>query len=145
MGTTTRVRPTQTPTSRRDRESGAGRDQTDSRDEQYDLLTAALIGLVVGVSATALLRRGPRGHRPISPLMKNAGRGAMWAGRHGARGARWDAEKGAEAWEALPREEMQERLHEYMETARESVADVVESELRDLRKAIRRRRKQLGI
>ncbi len=69
----------------------------------------------------------------------------MWAGRHGARGARWAAEKGAEAWEALPREEIQERMHDYMESARESVADVVESELRDLRKAIRRRRKQLGI
>jgi hypothetical protein len=100
---------------------------------------------VVGVGATALLRRGPRGHRPIGPIMKGAGRGAAWAGRHGARGAKWAAERGVDAWERIPREEIQERLGEYMESARESVADVVESELRDLRKAIRRRRKQLGI
>ena len=142
---TTTVRPRPTTTSRRDRESNGDRARAESRDEQYDLLTAALIGLVVGVSATALLRRGPRGSRPIGPIMRGAGRGAMWAGRHGVRGAKWAAERGADAWERVPREEIQERLGEYMESARESVADVVESELRDLRKAIRRRRKQLGI
>jgi hypothetical protein len=121
------------------------RDAADSREEQYDLLTAALIGLFVGVGATALLRRGPRGHRPIAPIMRGAGRGVMWAGRQGARGARWAAERGEEMWDRVPREEIQERMQEYLESARDSIGETVEHELRDLRKAIRRRRKQLGI
>ena len=145
METTTR--PTSRPTtSRRGRESApAVRDQEVSREEQYDLLTAALIGLFVGVSATALLRRGPRGHRPIVPIARTAGRGAMWAGKQGARGARWAAERGEELWDHVPAEEIQERMSEYLESARDSIGEVVEHELRDLRKAIRRRRKQLGI
>ena len=117
----------------------------DQREEQYDLLTAALIGLVVGVGATALMKRGPRGRRPISPLMRHAGRGAVWAGRQGARGARWAAERGAELWDRVPREEIQDQVEHYLAAARDSISDVVESELRDLRKAIRRRRKRLGI
>lgn len=116
-----------------------------SREEQYDLLTAALIGLFLGVGATALLRRGPRGHRPIAPIVRGAGKGAVWAGKQGVRGARWAAEQGEELWDKVPAEEMQERMQEYMAAARESVGEVLEHELRDLRKAIRRRRKQLGI
>src|SRR5688500_1796071 len=138
MGTTTRTttRPT---TSRRGRESaGAGEVPVTSREEQYDLLTAALIGLFIGVGATAMLRRGPRGHRPIGPIVRGAGRGAMWAGKQGARGARWAAERGEELWDRVPTEEIQERMQEYMESARDSIGEVVEHELRDLRKAIRR-------
>src|SRR5688572_982553 len=145
MGTTTRPgsRPT---TSRQGRESAEGtREPVGSREEQYDLLTAALIGLFVGVGATALLRRGPRGHRPITPIVRGAGRGAVWAGKQGARGARWAADRGEEIWDKVPAEEIQERMQEYMESARDSIGEVVEQELRDLRKAIRRRRKQLGI
>jgi hypothetical protein len=36
-------------------------------------------------------------------------------------------------------------LGDALDSAREAVADVVESELRDLRKAIRRQRKRLGV
>jgi hypothetical protein len=145
MGTTTR--PTARPaTSRQGRESAAEpRVVAGSREEQYDLLTAALIGLFVGVGATALLRRGPRGHRPIAPMIRGAGRGAMWAGKQGVRGAKWAAERGEEMWDRVPTEEIQERMQEYMESARDSIGEVVEHELRDLRKAIRRRRKQLGV
>jgi hypothetical protein len=117
----------------------------DLHEEQYDLLTAALIGLVVGVGATALMKRGPRGRRPIAPIMRGAGRGALWAGRQGARGARWAAERGGELWDRIPREEIQDRVESYLDAARDSISDVVETELRDLRKAIRRRRKRLGI
>ena len=109
------------------------------------MLTAALIGLFVGVGATALLRRGPQGHRPIAPIVRGAGRGAAWAGKQSVRGARWAAERGEEMWDKVPAEEIQERMQEYMESARESIGEVVEHELRDLRKSIRRRRKQLGI
>ena len=97
------------------------------------------------MGATALLSRGPRGHRPITPIVRGAGRGAVWAGKQGVRGARWAAEQGGEMWDKVPVEEAQERLQEYMESARESIGEVVEQELRDLRKSIRRRRKQLGI
>src|SRR5688572_5323582 len=145
MGTTTRpgARPA---TSRRGRESAPEiREAAGSREEQYDLLTAALIGLFIGVGATAMLRRGPRGHRPIGPIVRGAGRGAMWAGKQGARGARWAAERGEELWDRVPTDEIQERMQEYLESARDSIGEVVEQELRDLRKAIRRRRKQLGV
>jgi hypothetical protein len=101
--------------------------------------------LVVGIGATALLRRGPRGHRPIGPIVRGAGRGAMWAGKQGARGARWAAERGEEMWDRVPTEEIQDRMQDYMESARDSIGEVVEHEMRDLQKAIRRRRKQLGI
>jgi gas vesicle protein len=145
MGTTTRTSPRPT-TSRTGRESAAeAREAGGTREEQYDLLTAALIGLVVGIGATALLRRGPRGHRPIGPIVRGAGRGAMWAGKQGARGARWAAERGEEMWDRVPTEEIQDRMQDYMESARDSIGEVVEHEMRDLQKAIRRRRKQLGI
>ena len=45
----------------------------------------------------------------------------------------------------MPTEEIQERMQDYLESARDSIGEVVETELRDLRKAIRRRRKQLGV
>jgi hypothetical protein len=40
---------------------------------------------------------------------------------------------------------VREELGDALDSAREKVADVVDSELRDLRKAIRRQRKRLGI
>jgi hypothetical protein len=36
-------------------------------------------------------------------------------------------------------------MSEYLESARDSIGEVVEHELRDLRTALRRRRKPLGI
>jgi hypothetical protein len=116
---------------------GAG----DGREKQYDLLTAALLGAAIGAGTTLLLRRGPSGRRPIGPAWRLARAGAKIAGR-GARVA-WD--RGADAWDRLPREEMQERLHDYVETARDAIEHAVQSELQDLRKAIRRRRRKLGL
>src|SRR4029453_12402907 len=61
------------------------------RDAQYDLLTAALIGAAIGATATLLLRRGPSGTRPVTPVMRGAkwaGRGAMAASTAGAKWAR---------------------------------------------------------
>jgi hypothetical protein len=81
--------------------------------------------------------------------MRGVGRGASWAGRHAARlgssGARWTAKRGEEAWERIPRDEIRERVSEYAGRARSAIDDVVESELKDLRRAIRRQRKRLGI
>lgn len=120
-----------------------------SRDAEYDLLTAALIGATVGAGLTYLLRRGPSGRRPVSPMVLGLGRGAAWAGRHAGHasvvGARWMRDQGEEAWDRLPRRKIQRELRHYAGRAREAMDDVVESELRDLRRAIRRQRKRLGV
>lgn len=112
----------------------------ESRETQYDLLTAALLGLAIGAGTTLLLRRGPTGRRPIGPAWRAARAGAKLAGR----GARYAWERGGDAWERVPREEIQERVRDYFESARDTIDGFVESELKDLRRAIRRRRKKLG-
>src|SRR5258705_4992499 len=60
---------------------------TDSRESQYDLLTAALLGLAIGAGTTYLLRRGPSGRRPIAPAWRAAGAGALGGARPARRGA----------------------------------------------------------
>jgi hypothetical protein len=118
-------------------------------DEQYDLLTAALIGLVIGVGTTLLVRRGPSGRRPVSPVLRGAALGAKWAGanaaRLGARGATWARDAGEELWDRIPRAEIREHVRDYLGRAQETIDDAVEHELRDLRRALRRQRKRLGI
>jgi gas vesicle protein len=150
----------------------------ETREQQYDLLTAALIGAAVGAGLTLLLRRGPSGRRPVGPLMKYAGRGAAlagmagfdgakWAGGRGLDGARWAGQRAVEgaAWaaprakrgfrtavdrggeliERIPVDEVVEQVREYVDTARDTINDVVKDELNDLRKAVRRQRKRIGI
>ena|SRR5690348_16636391 len=118
-------------------------------EEQYDLLTAALIGVAVGVGTTLLIRRGPSGGRPVSPMLRGAARGAKWAGlgaaRLGARGASWARDAGTELWERIPRDEIRDHVRDYLGKAQETIDDVVEKELHDLRRALRRQRKRLGI
>lgn len=60
------------------------------------------------------------------------------------RGARVAMDAGSEAWDAIPRDEIQSHVRDYFESARETIDNLVESELKGLRRAIRRRRKQLG-
>jgi len=119
------------------------------RDGQYDLLTAALMGMALGAGITYVLRRGPSGRRPISPALSGAGRGLAWAGRNawnaGSRGASWAGERGGELWDKVPRDEIRRSVSKNLENAKDTIDDVVESELRALRRSIRRRRKQLGL
>ena len=61
------------------------------------------------------------------------------------RGARIAWDRGVDAWERIPREAIEEKMRDYFDAARDHIDDFVESELKDLRKAIRRRRKKLGI
>jgi hypothetical protein len=133
------------PTSRRSprvRESGRGGAHTsEPREAQYDLLTAALLGLAIGAGTTLLFRAGPSGRRPISPAWGVAKKGARMAGR----GARVAWGHGVDAWERIPREAIEEKMHDYFDAARDQIDGFVESELKDLRRAIRRRRKKLGI
>ena len=138
------------------RVSVRAREARGERDSEYDLLTAALIGKTIGAGLTFMLRRGPSGRRPMTPVMVGMGRGARWAGKNAARGgsvgARWMAKRGSEMWDRIPRDEIREHVSdyrdhmaEYLGRAREAIDDVVESELKDLRRAVRRQRKRLGI
>lgn len=126
------------------------------REEEYDLLTAALIGVAVGAGITYMLRRGPSGRRPVSPVVLGMGRGAAWAGKNamhaGRRGGRLAAKYGSEMWDRIPRDEIRETVADYRDNvadylgrAKDAIDDVVESELKDLRRAVRRQRKRLGI
>lgn len=75
------------------------------------------------------------------PIVRAAGVGARWAGKHGARGAKWAAERGEELWDRVPRDE----IRDYLDDARSAIQNTVEEELADLRKSIRRQRRKLGI
>ena len=116
-------------------------------DTEYDLLTAALIGLAIGAGVTFMMRRGPSGRRPVSPLLSGAAVGANWAGRRAARlgsaGARWAADRGEDLLDRT--EDLRDQISDYLGHAREVIDDVVESEVKDLRRAIKRQRKRLGI
>lgn len=131
-------------TAGRRRASVRAKDEEIARDE-YDLLTAALLGALVGAGMTMLFRRGPRGYRPIGPMMRVTGRGLRTAGVASAKGARWLGERGEELWDRIPREEIVDRVEGYLDTAREAIDDAVSHEVGDLRKAIRRRRRKLGL
>src|SRR5947207_3124796 len=128
MGTTTR--PTRARSLRteetnsiprvRPRVRASARDGADdSHEKQYDLLTAALLGAAIGAGTTLLLRRGPSGRRPVGPAWRMARAGAQAGARMAGRGARIAWERGADAWDRIPREEIQERVGEYFETARD--------------------------
>lgn len=105
--------------------------------------------MALGAGLTFMLRRGPSGKRPISPAISGAGRGLAWAGKHawkaGRDGASWAGDRGGEMWEKVPRDEIRDGVSRGLAHAKESVDEVVEAELRALRRAIRRRRKQLGL
>jgi hypothetical protein len=176
MGTTTKAEPTTGKS--RARASDPEMDLDEEREQQYDLLTAALIGAAVGAGITLLLRKGPSGSRPVGPLVRYAGRGAAiaglaglegakwaggrglegarWAGGRAAEGARWAAprakrgfnsavERGEELADRIPVDAMVEQVRDYVDTARDAINDVVKDELNDLRKAVRRQRKRIGI
>ncbi len=143
-------------------------DFTEDREQQFDLLTAAVIGVAIGAGIALLVRKGPSGKRPLLPVMDALGRGAKWSGAMGLEGARWAgdtippyasrARKGAARgahWareqsepllERLPAlDDVTETVRDYVDAARDAISETVEHEARDLRKAIRRQRKRIGI
>jgi len=107
------------------------------------------MGIALGAGITYMLRRGPSGRRPIMPALEGAGRGLKWAGANawkgGSAGAKWAGEQAEDLWEKVPRDEIRRSMRDGYESARDTVDGVVESELRSLKRAIRRRRKQLGL
>jgi len=149
-------RPQSTGRTQQPRVSVRARGVRDEHDTEYDLLTAALIGLTIGASLTFMLRRGPSGRRPLMPMVEGVGRGTRWAGlkaaQAGRRGARWTTKRRGGLWDRIPSDEIREHMADYREhvsdylgRAREAIDDVVESELKDLRRGLRRQRKRLGI
>jgi gas vesicle protein len=153
MATTVRPRPR---TGGPARASARETSRDESREQQFDLLTATLIGVALGVGTTLLLRQGPRGERPLMPILRAAGKGAKWAGvtgyegakigaKAGRRGASWVADKGEDLWDRVPAEEIGESIGEFLEEARDRISETVESEMKDLRKAIKRQRRKLGV
>ncbi len=139
----------------------------EEREQQFDLLTAALLGAAVGAVVTLMFRSGPSGRRPISPLLSATGKGAKWAALAGLEGARWAGDRatpaarwagersakgyrvardrGEELIDSLPVDDVAESVREYVDGAREAINDVVRAEMSDLRKAVRRQRKRIGI
>lgn len=74
--------------------------------------------------------------------------GAMAAGRtasRGARGAQRGVARGVEWAEELPLDEIGGQMRDYFEAAKGAIEDTVSGELQDLRKSIRRKRRQFGI
>jgi hypothetical protein len=71
--------------------------------------------------------------------------GARWAGPRAKRGLRTAMERGGELVDRIPVDDMVEQVRDYVDTARDAINDVVKDELDDLRKAVRRQRKRIGI
>jgi hypothetical protein len=58
---------------------------------------------------------------------------------------KWAARHGEAMLDRIPVDEITESIGEYVQSAREAIDDTVQHELSGLRKAIRRRRRRLGI
>jgi hypothetical protein len=76
-------------------------------------------------------------------------RGARWAGKNavaaGAVGAKWAREHGGELIDRIPTERIEREVRDTVGEARERIDGFVQHELRDLRRALRRQRKRLGV
>lgn len=100
-----------------------------------------------------LLRSAPRQRSTRRVIGNVAERGARLAAQYGAKGARLINRNGTKGWarrkerlvDRLPLDALGEQLGDYLASARDAIDDTVSSELKDLRKAIRRQRKRLGV
>jgi hypothetical protein len=54
-------------------------------------------------------------------------------------------DRGEELVDRIPVDDMVEQVRDYVDTARDAINGVVKDELDDLRKAVRRQRKRIGI
>ena len=103
-----------------------------------------MLGVVAG-AGIALLFRGRR-KRTAGALAREAKDMAGAAvGRAGRRGAKWAASRSEQVMDLLPVDDIAESIGDYVKSAREAIDETVSHEMRDLRKAIRRHRKHLGI
>lgn len=76
-------------------------------------------------------------------------RGAKWAGRGavlaGGRGAKWAKARGEDLLDRIPTDEIEDSVRESVSEARDRIDGFVRSELDDLRRALRKQRKRLGV
>lgn len=103
---------------------------------------AALAGLAGLEGAKWAGGRGLEGARWAGG---RAAEGARWAGPRAKRGFRTAVDRGEELIDRIPVDEMVEQVRDYVDTARDAINDVVKDELNDLRKAVRRQRKRIGV
>lgn len=66
-------------------------------------------------------------------------------GRQASEGASWVRGRGDDIAERLSPDEVSSQVRKYLGDARERISEAVEDEIRDLRRAIRRRRRKLGV
>ena len=116
-----------------------------TRDAQYDLLTAALIGAAIGATATLLLSRGPSGERGMSPIVRGAGKAGRAAWKAGALGAEWAKDQGGELVDRIPVDKIEHDVRETVGSARDRIDGFVSDEIRRLRRALRQQRKRMGV
>jgi hypothetical protein len=79
---------------------------------------------------------------PVFRGAKLAGRGAV---SMGAKGAGWAKSRGEELLDRIPAERIEHEVRETVSEARDRIEGFVQSELADLRRALRRQRKRLGV
>ena len=122
-----------------DRASGRARETNGENQQQYDLLTAAVIGALLGASATYILSRGSK--HPASPMVRVAARSAKLA-----RNARRDVRRNVQsAGRGLNELTHFDDIREYVADTQARLNGLVSDELRDLRKAVARQRKRAGL
>ena len=63
----------------------------------------------------------------------------------GGRGAKWAKSRGEDLLERIPTDEIEESVRESVTEARDRIDGFVRSELDDLRRALRKQRKRLGV
>jgi len=129
---------------RRGRKSGVLR-RRGRNDQSADLLLAIGVGLALGAGLALVARERARRRRPMARFERLARRGVKEARRLRDRGTKWAVEHGEALRDGVPVSEIGDSVADYLETARQSIDDAVNREIRDLRKAIRRERKRLGV
>lgn len=130
---------------RRGRKSGIARRWTKQSELPANLLVAIGVGLAIGAGVALAVRERSRRQRPLARLERAARRRLKDANRVGERGAKWAARHGDALRDRVPVDELKESVAAYLAAARQTIDDAVSAELRDLRKAVRHRRKRLGV
>lgn len=110
-----------------------------------DLLLAIGVGLAVGAGLALVARERARRRRPAARFERLTRRGVNEAKRLRDRGMKWASHQGDAIRDNAHVSEIGDSVAEYLETARRTIDDAVTREIRDLRRAIRRERKRLGV
>ncbi len=116
-----------------------------TRDDGLDLLTAALLGALVGAGTALMFTRSRRPQPWSARMAKAARRGAHRASGFGKRGRRGMGAMAGNVWGQLSDSDASKQVSSYFDSVREAIDDTVSAELQDLRKSLRRQRKKLGI